>query len=245
MRVHTQVLYMVGLPLPLRWALRAAMQLLHVQTRRKMRLCRATEVPRRLPSQLRSHRLLGAGWAGSSWGLADGGGGADPDAEPWDGPSAASRAGTVDGSAAESDTGEPFTPHTPSLQRGGTRFRPWRRAAVLRDAATGRALQPRVSGSGSGRRGRGGPPRRRAALWGGTAAVGGGLLVLLLYVALLQALAPAHCRALLVRLARPLLLGLQGLLVADDSMDAAAVADGGVDASAAAQMLHSPPTLTL
>eukprot|EP00878_Enallax_costatus_P024524 GHUV01026175.1.p1 GENE.GHUV01026175.1~~GHUV01026175.1.p1 ORF type:complete len:553 (+),score=146.41 GHUV01026175.1:244-1902(+) len=52
-----QVLYMVGLPFPLRWAFRASMQLLHVHTRRKIRMCKVTDVPRRLPSQLRSHKL--------------------------------------------------------------------------------------------------------------------------------------------------------------------------------------------
>jgi hypothetical protein len=57
-----QVLYLVGLPFPLRWAFRACIQLLHQHTRRKIRMCRATDVPRRLPSQLRSHKLsLAAG----------------------------------------------------------------------------------------------------------------------------------------------------------------------------------------
>jgi hypothetical protein len=35
-----QVLYMVGLPFPLRWTFKACLQLLHVHTRKKIRMCR-------------------------------------------------------------------------------------------------------------------------------------------------------------------------------------------------------------
>lgn len=41
-RTPLQLLYMVGLPFPLRWGLRAYSQLLHQHTRRKIRICRAT-----------------------------------------------------------------------------------------------------------------------------------------------------------------------------------------------------------
>ena len=59
-RLHQ--LYMVGLPLALRWAFRACIQFIHPDTRHKIRICRVSEVPRAVPSQLRSHKVsVGAG----------------------------------------------------------------------------------------------------------------------------------------------------------------------------------------
>eukprot|EP00879_Flechtneria_rotunda_P010825 GHRR01011314.1.p1 GENE.GHRR01011314.1~~GHRR01011314.1.p1 ORF type:complete len:584 (+),score=168.73 GHRR01011314.1:153-1904(+) len=112
-----QVLYMVGLPFPLRWGTKAGVQLLHVHTRRKIRMCKATDVPRRLPSQLRSHKLsVGAGLDG--WAYLDTG---DYYAEGREGPvvlddwEAAHEDGVGPhgaGSGAESvaDIGDAFTP---------------------------------------------------------------------------------------------------------------------------------------
>ncbi|KAF6255938.1 hypothetical protein COO60DRAFT_160012 [Scenedesmus sp. NREL 46B-D3] len=93
-----QVLYMVGLPFPLRWTFKACLQLLHVHTRKKIRMCRVTDVPRRLPSQLRSHKLSAAtgldGWAFlETASFVDG-------------------AGTAADSGADSGAEEPFTPHS-------------------------------------------------------------------------------------------------------------------------------------
>lgn len=54
-------LYMVGLPAPLRWTARAILRFLHRDTRRKIHICRAADVPGpvQLPSAVRSHRLGG------------------------------------------------------------------------------------------------------------------------------------------------------------------------------------------
>lgn len=140
--VLLQVLYMVGLPLPLRWVFRASMQLLHVHTRRKIRLCRVTDVPRRLPSQLRSHKLsVGAGlndWGdlmdetGSFWEGRDGSG-------PVQG-NGATGAGSVIGS----DVGDfypstPITPHSRGLAAGGGGRRGFRWRRGGRHVSSGEA----------------------------------------------------------------------------------------------------------
>lgn len=58
--LRLKALYMVGLPMPLRWALRAIMHFLHAETRKKMRICqRPDDVPHALPSLLHSHKLTG------------------------------------------------------------------------------------------------------------------------------------------------------------------------------------------
>ncbi|KAF8064522.1 viaA [Scenedesmus sp. PABB004] len=175
-----QVLFMVGLPFPLRWSLRACMQLLHVHTRRKIRMCRATDVPRRLPSQLRSHKLsVGAGLDGLAGGaiLADGG--------DW-----ASAAGTTAaGSVVGSELGEPFTPRTPGAGRGlaAPRRFAWRRRRAS-------------EGAGAARR----AGRRRLApraLASGLALLAAGL-VAFAYLLLLQRVAPGRIAALAALAAR-------------------------------------------
>lgn len=147
-----QLLYMVGLPFPLRWTVRAAMQLLHQHTRRKIRMCRATDVPRRLPSQLRSHKLsLAAGldnWAfletqsyvGPEVAAMDSGGYFADAAGLADAGSAAG-AGSVVGSELD-----PYTPRTPKMRAPGARFR-WRsrRTKDLQGGGAG------LAGGGGGR----------------------------------------------------------------------------------------------
>jgi hypothetical protein len=177
-----QVLYMVGLPLPLRWAFRASMQLLHVHTRRKIRICRVTDVPRRLPSQLRSHKLsVGAG-------LNDWGDLIDETGSYWEGREGLAPHGngvTAAGSAADSDMGEvypstPLTPHSRGLASGavGRRGFRWRRSrhSVVGDPAA-------VFVPGGGRKAR--KVAARVALWLGVVVLGG---LLLLYLLLLQRL---------------------------------------------------------
>lgn len=143
-----QLLYLVGLPFPLRWGFRAWMQLLHQHTRRKIRLCRATDVPRRLPSQLRSHKLsLAAGmdaWAfletQSYYGdmaVESGGFFADAAAAL---DAASGAGGSVVDSELEAAT-SPFTPRTPhggplNKVRSLRRFR-WRRARAHREGGLG------------------------------------------------------------------------------------------------------------
>jgi hypothetical protein len=132
--LHLQLLYLVGLPFPLRWTVRAAMQLLHQHTRRKIRMCRATDVPRRLPSQLRSHKLSLAagldGWAfletqsyvgGEVAAAMDSGGYFTDAAGGLADAGSAVGAGSVVGSELD-----PYTPRTPKMRAPGARFR-WRR----------------------------------------------------------------------------------------------------------------------
>eukprot|EP00882_Tetradesmus_deserticola_P012777 GHRQ01013542.1.p1 GENE.GHRQ01013542.1~~GHRQ01013542.1.p1 ORF type:complete len:308 (+),score=122.18 GHRQ01013542.1:142-1065(+) len=198
-----QVLYMVGLPFPLRWTFKACLQLLHVHTRRKIRMCRVTDVPRRLPSQLRSHKLSAAagldGWAFvETASLGDGLG--------------VSGAGTVAESVLDGGAQDPLTPHsvrapaTPRLgpQNNRRGFR-WRRGRSA--GAEGSAVQ----GNGFGGWGSSSIGRRRARLplqlvW--RSMLVAGVLVAVLYMLLLQWLAPQSSRLLLGQLARATLLRL-------------------------------------
>lgn len=199
-----QVLYMVGLPFPLRWTFKACLQLLHVHTRKKIRMCRVTDVPRRLPSQLRSHKLSAAAGL-DSWAFLE-------TASYGDG-LGLSAAGTVADSVVESGAEEPFTPHSvraPMTPRMGPQnnrrgLMRWRRGRA------GGAENAAVHGSGFGGWGSSSVGRRRGRLSarlvvGGLLVVGGAAVVL--YLLLLQWLAPRSSRQLLGQLARAVLLRL-------------------------------------
>lgn len=126
----TQVLYMVGLPFPLRWAFRASMQLLHAHTRRKIRMCKVTDVPRRLPSQLRSHKLS------VQAGLNDWGDLIDETGSFWEGgregSGPAPEGGIAGNNPMDADLADvyPSTPMSPLARGhsgGGVKRRGWRR----------------------------------------------------------------------------------------------------------------------
>lgn len=196
--VYVQLLYLVGLPFPLRWAFRACIQLLHQHTRRKIRMCRATDVPRRLPSQLRSHKLsLAAGldaWAfletqSYIGDVALDSGGYYADAAAAAGLDATSGAG---GSVVGSELADPYTPRTPKVRGPGPlrRFR-WRRVPrATKDAAGGVGV------------GVGGRQRLRMRLLKHGAWVLCCVVVLLLvYLLVLQQVLPTVAQPLIHRLA--------------------------------------------
>lgn len=197
---------MVGLPFPLRWAFRAWMQLLHQYTRRKIRLCRATDVPHRLPSQLRSHKLsLAAGM--DAWACLDTqsyyGDVALDSAGYYPDPTAAAAAGLdaasgVGGSVVGSDLDVPFTPRTPHSSKGLRapgplrRFRWRRKPRATKDGGLVAALG---GGPGSSQR------LRVRLVKHGAWALLGVVVVALGYLLLLQRLLPAAAEPLVQRLA--------------------------------------------
>jgi hypothetical protein len=195
---------MVGLPFPLRWGFRACMQLLHQHTRRKIRMCRATDVPHRLPSQLRSHKLsLAAGmdnWAfletQSYYGdvpLDSTGYHYAGDAAVGDMTGGGAGGGSVVGSEL-GPTGDPFTPRTPrsGMVRGVgplRRFRWRRKSRAAKEGAVG------VAGGSSSQR------LRVRLVKHGAWVLLGVTVVAVVYLALLQWLLPTVGEPLVHRLA--------------------------------------------
>lgn len=195
------------------------MQLLRQHTRRKIRMCRATDVPRRLPSQLRSHKLsLPAGldaWAfadtqsyledltaeAAAVGVGGGGGGGGVEVAAAAGGGGGGGVGSalsvadsdlLDGGMLVVQPFTPRTPHAPSHSRGGGgRGGPGalRRFKWRRGGGGGGGLRTNKDGAGSGT---GSSRRLMRARHGAIVAFAVGLVSLFAYFGLLQWLLPSH-----------------------------------------------------